>query len=60
VKTLERDVSKLENVKRPVPAHHLSQAIELLQSKGMSVKFGDDLGGDEETVIANSFEAGPS
>jgi asparaginyl-tRNA synthetase len=56
LKTLERDVSKLENVKRPFPRITYRQAIELLQSKEMSVKFGDDLGGDEETVIANSFD----
>jgi asparaginyl-tRNA synthetase len=56
LKTLERDVSKLENVKRPFPRITYRQAIELLQGKGMSVKFGDDLGGDEETVIANSFD----
>jgi asparaginyl-tRNA synthetase len=56
LKTLERDVSKLENVKRPFPRITYREAIELLQSKGMSVNFGDDLGGDEETVIANSFD----
>src|SRR5450759_378838 len=45
LKTLERDVSKLENVKRPFPRITYREAIELLQSKGMSVNFGDDLGG---------------
>ena len=56
LKTLERDVSKLENVKRPFPRITYRDAIELLATKGMSVKFGDDFGGDEETVIANSFD----
>jgi asparaginyl-tRNA synthetase len=56
LKTLERDVSKLENVKRPFPRITYREAIELLKSKGMEAKFGDDLGGDEETVIANSFD----
>jgi asparaginyl-tRNA synthetase len=56
LKTLERDVSKLENVRRPFPRITYRQAIELLTSKGMAAKFGDDLGGDEETVIANSFD----
>jgi asparaginyl-tRNA synthetase len=56
LKTLERDVSKLENVKRPFPRITYREAIELLKTKGMSVNFGDDFGGDEETVIANSFD----
>jgi asparaginyl-tRNA synthetase len=56
LKTLERDVSKLENVRRPFPRISYREAIELLASKGMPAKFGDDLGGDEETVIANSFD----
>ncbi|HEX9501340.1 MAG TPA: asparagine--tRNA ligase [Thermoanaerobaculia bacterium] len=56
LKTLERDVSKLENVRRPFPRITYREAIELLASKGMAAKFGDDLGGDEETVIANAFD----
>ena len=56
LKTLERDVAKLENVRRPFPRISYREAIELLASKGMPAKFGDDLGGDEETVIANSFD----
>jgi len=57
LKTLERDLSKLENVKRPFPRITYRDAIELLKSKGMPANFGDDIGGDEETVIANSFNA---
>jgi asparaginyl-tRNA synthetase len=57
LKVLERDVTKLDNVKRPFPRITYREAIDLLQSKGMEAKFGDDIGGDEETVIANSFNA---
>ncbi|HJW92500.1 MAG TPA: asparagine--tRNA ligase [Thermoanaerobaculia bacterium] len=57
LKTLERDLSKLENVKRPFPRITYRDAIELLKSKGMPANFGDDIGGDEETVIANSFNS---
>ena len=56
LKTLERDVSKLEHVTRPFPRISYREAIELLASKGMPAKFGDDIGGDEETVIANAFD----
>ncbi len=57
LKVLERDLTKLENVKRPFPRITYRDAIELLKSKGMEANFGDDIGGDEETVIANSFNA---
>jgi asparaginyl-tRNA synthetase len=56
LKQLERDVTKLEHVKRPFPRITYRDAIELLKSKGMPANFGDDIGGDEETVIANSFD----
>ena len=56
LKTLERDVTRLENVKRPFPRISYREAIELLKTKGMEANFGDDFGGDEETVIANSFD----
>jgi asparaginyl-tRNA synthetase len=56
LKTLERDVTKLENVKRPFPRVTYREAIALLQSKGINVAFGDDLGGDDETVLAQSFD----
>ena len=56
LKTLERDVTKLERVTRPFPRISYREAMELLASKGMPANFGDDIGGDEETVIANSFD----
>jgi asparaginyl-tRNA synthetase len=56
LKELERDPAKLENVKRPFPRITYREAIDLLKSKGMPANFGDDIGGDEETVIANSYD----
>jgi asparaginyl-tRNA synthetase len=56
LKTLERDTSKLENVRRPFPRITYREAIETLNGKGMPVKFGDDFGGDEETVLAEAFD----
>jgi asparaginyl-tRNA synthetase len=56
LKTLERDLSKLENIQRPFPRITYREAIELLKTKGVEAKFGDDFGGDEETIIANSFD----
>ena len=56
LKTLERDVSKLENVRRPFPRITYRDAIDVLQKRGIEAKFGDDFGGDEETILAESFD----
>ena len=54
--TIGRDISKLEKIDTPFPRITYRDAIELLKSKGMPANFGDDIGGDEETVIANSYD----
>jgi len=52
---IERDISKLENIKRPFPRISYEEAIAILQKNNMPAKFGDDFGGDEETIIAQNF-----
>ncbi|HEX2164468.1 MAG TPA: asparagine--tRNA ligase [Thermoanaerobaculia bacterium] len=54
--TLERDVSRLEAIVPPFPRVTYREAIEILRGKGFPVSFGDDLGGDEETALAEHFE----
>jgi len=56
LKTLERDVSKLESVQRPFPRITYREAVDILSKKGSPIKFGDDLGADEETQLAESFD----
>jgi asparaginyl-tRNA synthetase len=53
---LERDISKLERVQKPFPRIRYEEAIALLQKAGKEAKFGDDFGGDEETVISENFD----
>jgi len=53
---LERDISKLENIKRPFPRITYDEAIQILKDNGMDVTWGDDFGGDEETVISQQFD----
>ena len=48
---LERDTSKLEAVRRPFPRLTYRDAVSRLAEKGFSMKFGDDLGADEETAL---------
>ena len=53
---LERDVSKLESVSSPLPRITYEEAIQILADKGVTIQFGDDFGGDDETVLAQAFD----
>jgi asparaginyl-tRNA synthetase len=57
LKVLERDTTRLANVKAPFPRITYTEAIELLQKNGHpQARVGDDFGGDEETVISSQFD----
>jgi asparaginyl-tRNA synthetase len=56
LETLKRDTTKLHNVKPPFPRISYEDAIKVLQKHGNPAKFGDDIGGDEETIISNEFD----
>ncbi len=56
LETLERDISKLENIKRPFPRISYDEAIEILHKKGNDTPWGEDFGGDEETLISQEFD----
>jgi asparaginyl-tRNA synthetase len=56
LKVLERDRAKLERVVPPFPRITYTEAVEILRSKGHPVEWGDDFGGDEETVLAEHFD----
>ncbi len=56
LKTLERDLSKLESIKGPFPRIHYDQAITYLQENGHEIKWGDDFGAPHETAIAENYE----
>ena len=53
---LQRDVSKLEKIAPPFPRISYDEAIEVLQEAGNPAKWGDDFGGDEETIISKNFD----
>ncbi|MGQ9617735.1 MAG: asparagine--tRNA ligase [Candidatus Aminicenantia bacterium] len=56
LEVIERDTEPLEKIKRPFPRITYSQAIKTLQDKGVKIEWGDELGGDEETVISEAFD----
>jgi len=53
---LGRDISKLAKVAPPFPRISYDEAVEVLQKAGNPAKWGDDFGGDEETLISKSFD----
>lgn len=53
---LERNLEPLKQVKKPFPRITYEEAIDILNKNQKPAKFGDDFGGDEETVISQQFD----
>jgi asparaginyl-tRNA synthetase len=56
LETLERDIRALEKIEKPFPRITYTEAVEILNKKGIAMAWGDDFGGDEETVLSKEFE----
>jgi asparaginyl-tRNA synthetase len=53
---LERDVEALKKIQKPFPRITYTEAVETIAKTGHPIKWGDDLGGDEETILCKSFD----
>ncbi len=53
---LERDTTPLERVTPPFPRISYTEAIAKLESLGADTRWGKDLGGDDETMLAKAFD----
>jgi asparaginyl-tRNA synthetase len=53
---LGRDLAPLERVRAPFPRIAYDEALEILGRHGVSCAWGDDFGGDEETILAKEFD----
>lgn len=53
---LERDVSKLENIRAPFYHLQYGEAIEMLHKLGSDTPYGDDLGNEDETILTQQFD----
>ncbi|MEO8681145.1 MAG: asparagine--tRNA ligase [Vicinamibacterales bacterium] len=56
LKTLERNLAKLEAVKAPFPRLHYDAAAKILLDKGLPFQVGGDFGGTDETVLSEQFD----
>jgi asparaginyl-tRNA synthetase len=56
LKDLERDTSKLQNVKAPFPRMSYDEAVKILQSKGSEIQWGGDFGNADETLLTQDFD----
>lgn len=53
LKSIKRDISKLESIKAPFEYMSYDDAIKILQENNFDIKWGDDFGSPEETYLAN-------
>jgi asparaginyl-tRNA synthetase len=56
LKTIERDVSFLEKVKKPFYRVHYDEAVERIQKKGFEFPWGEDFGADVEAALTEDFD----
>ncbi len=53
---LERDTSPLQRVQPPFPRISYTDAVAKLNSLGSDMSWGNDLGGDDETLLAKEYD----
>ena len=53
---LERDLGKLEAVKKPFPRISYDQAVETLRARGLPIEWGGDFGGPDETALSEEYD----
>lgn len=53
---LGRDSTALERVKRPFPRLSYDEAVDLLSGKGSKIEWGQDFGGEDQTLLTAEFD----
>jgi asparaginyl-tRNA synthetase len=56
LKELDRDTSLLERVQPPFPRISYTEAVGRLNTLGSDIAWGQDLGGDDETLLARQYD----
>ena len=56
LEVLERDTQPLEKIKKPFPRITYDEAVKKVIEKGSKMKWGDDFGAPEETLLSEIFD----
>ncbi len=56
LRELERDTAPLERVQAPFPRISYTDAVAKLNALGSDMRWGSDLGGDDETLLAKEYD----
>lgn len=56
LEVLERDISALKKIESPFPYLSYDEAIKLVQQEGSTTQWGEDLGGEDETIISKHYD----
>ena len=56
LKSLERDLTKLELIKGPFPRLHYDEAAAMIKKENPDFVIGDDFGGTDETIVSSKFD----
>ncbi|MFN7453430.1 MAG: asparagine--tRNA ligase [Pseudobdellovibrionaceae bacterium] len=56
LRVLERDISKLQPVKRPFPRLHYREAVDMILKENPEFKVGDDFGAPDEAIVSAKFD----
>ncbi|MBA3583557.1 MAG: asparagine--tRNA ligase [Gemmatimonadetes bacterium] len=56
LEALERDLTVLERVQAPFPRLDYGEAVDLLREKGSAIEWGQDLGGEDQTILTTQFD----
>lgn len=54
---LERDLKPLEKITATFPLISYDQAVAQLKAQGSDIQWGEDLGGDDETLLSSGYDA---
>lgn len=57
LKTLERDISKLQKIEPPFPRVSYDEAARILKDKGLPFEYGSDFGGTDETILSELYDS---